>query len=394
MDGSMPARCFIICAGLVALAASVPLHAQQKPTATYADGEAAAHAGEEATVTGKVVAVSKSAKGTLYLNFGDRFPRQTFSGVVLARDQEKVGDLKSYEGKSVALTGRIELSPDQKPQILISTPEQIKLAEPGALAVAPSASTPAAPMPAPIAAAPAIPVPVAPAVPAPKPAVAAKKIALAPNWNSPAQGGEMTRKDLAHLFGGHASASESSENDSPIVVYPEIPFLTPLGVAKKILKLEGASASTSKVTCPGLPLGSFSAQAYSGVFPGGFNRLFLITDNADQVVSVLLADENSRQRATDVTDALGYHTYNFITNRVKGSNDLIIKHEITAGAPAGVVVVDSALIDPETAPKTSASTRSTKSTARIPRTGKVLDRSRWYVPVPVVNLILRCVGNR
>ena len=83
--------------------------------------------------------------------------------------------------------------------------------------------------------------------------------------------------------------------------------------------------------------------------------------------------------------------------RVQGSNDLVIKHEIATGGPAGVVVVDSSLIDPEPLPKTSSSNRpgtTTKSTARTPRTGKVLDRSRWYVPVPVVNLILRCVGNR
>ncbi len=392
----MTALRFIICAGLVAFGAPIRLPAQQKPAATNPETEAAAHAGEEATVTGKVIAISKSAKGTLYLNFGDRFPRQIFSGVVLARDQKKVGDLKPYEGKAVALTGRIELSPDQKPQIVISAPEQIKLVEPGA----PTASTPPpATMPGP-AVTPPISAPAAPAAqatPPPKPAPAARKIALAPNWNSAAQGSEMTRKDLAKLFGGQGSTTESAATENSINVYPDVPYLTPLAVAKKTLRLEGTAAVGGKVTCPGLPIGSFFVQAFSGVFPGGFNRLYLITDNAEQVVSVLVADENSRQRATDVTDTLGYHTYNFITNRVKGSNDLVVKHEIATGGPAGVVVVESTLIDPESLPKSTSSNRpgtTTKSTARTPRTGKVLDRSRWYVPVPVVDLILRCVGNR
>ena len=106
-------------AALLAFAAPLFSQAPQKPIPIYPEAEAGKHAGEEAGITGKVIAVSKSAKGTTYLNFGDRFPRQTFSGVVLTRDEEKVGDVKSYEGKVVTITGRIELSPDQKPQILI-----------------------------------------------------------------------------------------------------------------------------------------------------------------------------------------------------------------------------------------------------------------------------------
>ena len=76
----MTALRFIICAGLVAFGAPLRLPAEQKPAATYPDTDAAAHAGEDATVTGKVIAISKSAKGTLYLNFGDRFPRPSFAG--------------------------------------------------------------------------------------------------------------------------------------------------------------------------------------------------------------------------------------------------------------------------------------------------------------------------
>lgn len=124
----MKTRPFVFAAALLALSA----FAQEKPT--YPDSEAAAHVGEEATVSGKVVAVSKSGKGNTFMNFGARFPRQTFSGVIFARDEAAVGDVKQYEGKDVAITGRIEASPEGKPQIVIKAAEQIRLVE----AVAPA----------------------------------------------------------------------------------------------------------------------------------------------------------------------------------------------------------------------------------------------------------------
>lgn len=375
---------------LLALVAPMPGIAQDaKAPASYTEAEAAQHVGEEATVTGKVVAVSKSAKGTVYLNFGDRFPRHTFAGVVFAGDVETVGDLKPFEGKVVALTGRIALAPaDQKPQIVIKKPEQIKLAEPGD---APAPPPPAAPSPEPMK-----PAPVAALTPAPPPAEPSNKIVLGAKWSSPTQRGEMTRKDLALLFGTLGSASENTAVDPSIMVYPEIPILTPLAVAKKTLKLEAVAASTTKITCAGLPVDSLSAHAFSGIFAGGYTRLYLITDLAEQVVSVLLVDENSRQRSGDLTDSFGYHTYNFINSRVKGNNELVVKHEIAkTGAPRGTVLVDSLLIDandPEDVqPRTGTSTR---SKPRKPTTGRVMERSRWFVPQPMVNLILRCVGSR
>ena len=84
---------------------------------------------------------------------------------------------------------------------------------------------------------------------------------------------------------------------------------------------------------------------------------------------------------------------------MKGTNDLIIKHVIATEGPAGVLVVESTFIDPHDTdgqPKTTtrSSSGKTSSTSRTQRSGKVLERSRWFVPVPIVNLILRCVGSR
>jgi hypothetical protein len=380
----------LICS-LLAVAGPCVLRA----AASFPDSEAGNHAGDEATIVGKVVAVSKSGKGTIYLNFGDRFPKQIFSGVVLARDQEKVGDVNAYEGKTVAITGRIELW-DQKPQIVIRAPEQIKLAEPGTVPAPPPITTTTPPStPAPTVASIAQPKPTPP-----PPAPGERKIVLAPNWSTTPDAGDMTRKDLAMLFGGQVPNSNVPADETSIIVYPEIPYLTPLSIARKRLRLENSVPRRTKITTPGMPSASLVANTFSGIFDGGFTSLSLITDSSDQVVSVQLVDDNPRQRTPDVTSIGGYHTYNFINHRVKAANELVIRHEIaTKGSPAGVVVVETLLIDPN-APEGTSQTRSTtrssssKTTTRQPRSGKVLERSRWFVPAPLVSLILRSAGNR
>jgi hypothetical protein len=404
---SLPIVCgalaFALCAPL-----STPCGAQQR----YSDTEAGKHAGDEAIVTGKVASVSKSGKGTTYLNFGDKFPRQTFSGVVFAKDADKVGDLSQFEGKTVALSGRIENSPDGKPQIIIRSADQVKLADatPPATTTttttptpprAPAPSTPAAPpspMPAPAIAS----VPATPSItpkPTPPPTDTSKRIALAANWTTAPQAGDMTRKDLAMLFGSAIASGETPVPDESIVVYPEVPYLTPLQTARKLLRLESTNAARTKITTPGLPVGSLNANTFPGIFPGGYTVLTLVTDTSDQVVSVHLTDSNPRVRTSEITDTGGYHTYNFIAQREKSAGQLVIKHEIVReGAPAGVVVVDSLLIDRSApdpnAPRTTSKSSRSSTTVRQPRTGKVLERSRWYVPKPLVNVILRASGNR
>lgn len=385
------------------------------------DSEAAAHEGEEAAVTGKVVAIFTSSKGTSFLNFGERYPRHSFSGIVFARNAATVGDVKQFEGKEVTVSGLIELSPERKPQIVISRADQIKAAaahtasasgEP--LAIAASAPPPPVSVAVPTAApvlksAPVIAVKPAPVlvsrplpprhqIPRSKSALFARgetRMMLATNWIGAGQGGEMTRKDLARLFGAAGIASEETEVDSSIEVYPGLPILTSLSEAKKLLHLEGVASSQSRVTTPGLPQASLNSFTFAGVFPGGFTRLHLIADKADQVVSVLLVDEDARSRVANETDATGYHTYNFVTGGAKATKDHVIRHQIAADSELmDVVVVDSLFIDPRD-PENASPIRSSKSSsasATKPKTGKVLERSRWFVPVPVVNLILRSVA--
>lgn len=92
------------------------------------DADAVKHIGESVVVIGGVVAVGVSKQGNVYMSFGGRFPNQTFSAVVKAADVARVGDVQKYVGKPIAIGGKIELY-NEKPQIVVTSPEQIMGAE-------------------------------------------------------------------------------------------------------------------------------------------------------------------------------------------------------------------------------------------------------------------------
>jgi hypothetical protein len=90
----------------------------------YSDREAAAHAGETATVEAIVVSVKRVASGNIYLNFGADYPHQTFSGAILGKYVASFPGVDSLVGKPVRLTGLIRIYKGQA-EMLLERPEQI-----------------------------------------------------------------------------------------------------------------------------------------------------------------------------------------------------------------------------------------------------------------------------
>jgi len=93
--------------------------------------EAAKHVGEKVTVRGTVIEVFVSKSNNVYLNFGAKFPNQTFSAdVLIKKTPALLADgpqwLKELEGKAVNVTGTIELYKG-KPEIVLTTKEDVKL---------------------------------------------------------------------------------------------------------------------------------------------------------------------------------------------------------------------------------------------------------------------------
>jgi hypothetical protein len=84
--------------------------------------------GQKAAVEGTVVAVFTSNKGNTFINFGGKYPHQTFTGYIppgsaLAGGSSSLADL---EGKRIKITGTIALYKG-KPEIKITSKDQLVL---------------------------------------------------------------------------------------------------------------------------------------------------------------------------------------------------------------------------------------------------------------------------
>ncbi len=93
---------------------------------TIADTDAAAHVGQVVTVEGQVANVYVSSKGNCFLEFERAYPNEVFSGVVFSSSAAQFGDLTSYQGKRVQITGRIRLYTG-KPEIILESPDQLRI---------------------------------------------------------------------------------------------------------------------------------------------------------------------------------------------------------------------------------------------------------------------------
>src|ERR1700726_214484 len=94
---------------------SLVLRVRARDLPTGQDSEAAQYVGK--IVRGLVVAVYTSKKGNTFLNFGGKFPKQTFTGYIpagseLARDRWTV----TLQGNVIGITGTVELY-QGKPEI-------------------------------------------------------------------------------------------------------------------------------------------------------------------------------------------------------------------------------------------------------------------------------------
>jgi hypothetical protein len=114
---------------LVLVLATLCLSAPAKAdgTAVISDADAKSHVGETGKVEGVVTKVSVGKSGTVFLNFGDAFPKQSFTAMIPADQKKSFGDVKRFEGQKVAVNGKIQTYRD-KPEIVVSKPEQIEAA--------------------------------------------------------------------------------------------------------------------------------------------------------------------------------------------------------------------------------------------------------------------------
>ena len=100
-------------------------YSNSQPEAVISPLQAKDYIGRVVTVKGFVTEVHKTEK-VAYLNFVEKFPDNPFSGVIFASRFKDLGDITVYEGKNVALTGRVTVYKG-KPQIIMDNKEQVKI---------------------------------------------------------------------------------------------------------------------------------------------------------------------------------------------------------------------------------------------------------------------------
>lgn len=108
------------------LAGWLPVSLLAQTVAVIADTEAAKHVGQKVTVEGIVVEVFNRGPNA-FIDFGDHFPHQTFTGCV-PDDSELAGASTLYglEGKKIKITGTIQLYKG-KPEIKLMSKDQLIL---------------------------------------------------------------------------------------------------------------------------------------------------------------------------------------------------------------------------------------------------------------------------
>lgn len=223
-------------------------------------------------------------------------------------------------------------------------------------------------------------------------------LTLDKSWDTPMQGGTNTMDDLAKLFSTVAKSSVKLAADDQIVVYEGIRYLTPIQQAFTALNLGQRLPSKVLVACPGFPRNSFYYYAVDGRFEDGFNRMYLVVDRADQLVSVQLVEESPRGSAQSWGSDADWHTYNFVNARSKSSSTVTVRHRIHLAVGSEWFINNYGNLAYPLNRKTTDWTALRLDSwllAYGPRgsTYKMEPKERvsWFVPRPIVELILTCV---
>jgi DNA/RNA endonuclease YhcR with UshA esterase domain len=103
----------------------MPAQADELPV--IKDSEAVQYVGKNVEVRGLVVSVTTSPLGTAFINFGREYPDQTFAGFIAAGSKMTTDPrIDTLQGKIIGITGIIDLY-QGKPEITVTSTDQIKL---------------------------------------------------------------------------------------------------------------------------------------------------------------------------------------------------------------------------------------------------------------------------
>ncbi|HXC57639.1 MAG TPA: hypothetical protein VNU97_20225 [Rhizomicrobium sp.] len=111
-----------------ALAVLLALAATSAAAENVTVDDAAKHAGETATVVGRLSHVHKTASQTTFWDFDGTAPGSSFTAVIFKHDGGAFPDMTPMVGKTLAITGKIEIY-SGKPEIVLKTIGQVQVAQ-------------------------------------------------------------------------------------------------------------------------------------------------------------------------------------------------------------------------------------------------------------------------
>ena len=237
---------------------------------------------------------------------------------------------------------------------------------------------------------PTTPVPAAPTAPI----SVQKDISLKVGWDGPMQGGSKTLEDVAFVLNGFAKADPNPPFED-VEIYNGVKYLMPLNEAVAALGIKGRLPAMKKVVCPGFPRESLNYTSFDGIFEGHYNRMDIVTDVVDQVVTIQFVDEHPKD-ASFVPFALkgDWLTYNFVGYRVKAMTTLNVQYSLEA------YETKQSRWWRET-PEYLARYYPTSPALRVftylmdkhqlKKPDRRLEETLWCVPRPFASLILHCV---
>ena len=118
----------IVAGGVVAGAAWATLGTDASPShrpGVVMAGDAANHIGETITVEGVVSEVHVSPKAT-FIDLNGRYPNEEFTGVIWSEDTGAFSGVGGYEGKTVDITGTVQMYRG-RPEIILRSQSQIQI---------------------------------------------------------------------------------------------------------------------------------------------------------------------------------------------------------------------------------------------------------------------------
>ena len=215
-------------------------------------------------------------------------------------------------------------------------------------------------------------------------------IALDPRWDSALPGDSLTLQDLGAILSKEVKRGRDIAPHPDLKIYGEVTYLMPLERAKEVLGLSKRVNSKNKMASSGFPASSLYHYGFTGQYEGIYNQLYIITDRADQVVSIQLVAEHPHGDIPKVQYG-DWHVYNFVNARHKALSTLQIGY--SAHNKSDILVIDSVLRDSglHTSRSKSVTGRANQTTSH---SGLCLESVRWYLPTPLAGLILECIGKQ